>query len=65
MQTYDHIQAITFDVGGTLIQPYPSVGHLYAGIAERRTGQVFQPERLNRRFAAAWKARGEFQYTRT
>jgi putative hydrolase of the HAD superfamily len=64
MQTYDHIQAITFDVGGTLIQPHPSVGHVYAEIAERRTGQAFQPERLNRRFAAAWKARGDFQYTR-
>ena len=32
------IKAITFDVGGTLIEPWPSVGHAYAGVAARYAG---------------------------
>ena len=58
------IQAVTFDVGGTLIEPWPSVGHVYAEVASRHGLQNLSPERLNRNFAAAWRARKNFQHTR-
>ncbi|MFO1477664.1 MAG: HAD-IA family hydrolase [Verrucomicrobiota bacterium] len=57
------IQAVTFDVGGTLIEPRPSVGHIYAEVA-RRHGIQAAPEVLNERFKAAWRRRPEFDYTR-
>jgi phosphoglycolate phosphatase-like HAD superfamily hydrolase len=50
------IKAITFDVGGTLIEPFPSVGHIYAEIAAQHGHGKFSPEELNRRFVRAWKA---------
>lgn len=58
------IQAITFDVGGTLIQPWPSVGHVYAEVAARH-GIHVSPELLNKNFAAAWKAKSDFSHTRS
>ena len=57
------IKSVTFDVGGTLIEPWPSVGHVYAQIAERH-GFHFAPEELNTRFRAAWKARQNFRHSR-
>jgi len=30
------IRAISFDVGGTLIRPWPSVGHVYAEVAAQQ-----------------------------
>lgn len=54
---------MTFDVGGTLIEPWPSVGHLYAEVAAR-FGVGVEPERLNRQFAAAWRAKRGFDYSR-
>jgi putative hydrolase of the HAD superfamily len=57
------IKAVTFDVGGTLIEPWPSVGHVYAEIAERY-GHQFAPDELNQRFRAAWKAKRNFQHSR-
>jgi putative hydrolase of the HAD superfamily len=59
----DDIKAVTFDVGGTLIEPWPSVGHVYAEIAELH-GHQFAPETLNKQFRAAWKAKQNFQHTR-
>jgi dihydrofolate synthase/folylpolyglutamate synthase len=56
------IRAVTFDVGGTLIEPWPSVGHVYAQIAERH-GIHVSPETLNRQFIAAWKAKKNFGYS--
>ena len=50
------IQAITFDVGGTLIQPWPSVGHVYAEVAARHGLNKFSAEQLNARFKTAWRA---------
>jgi len=50
------IGAVTFDVGGTLIEPAPSVGHVYAEVAARHGAGIFEAELLNRRFAAAWRA---------
>jgi putative hydrolase of the HAD superfamily len=58
------IRAISFDAGGTLIAPRPSVGHVYAQVAEEQGLGAIQPELLNRQFAAAWKTRGPFDYSR-
>jgi putative hydrolase of the HAD superfamily len=58
------IQAVTFDVGGTLIQPWPSVGHVYAEVAARHGVRNVPPELLNARFKAAWRARKNFDHSR-
>jgi putative hydrolase of the HAD superfamily len=50
------VRAVTFDVGGTLIDPHPSVGHVYAEMAASITGSQFDTDLLERRFRAAWKA---------
>lgn len=55
--------AVTFDVGGTLIQPWPSVGHVYADVAARHGGVRLSPEDLNRNFALAWRAKRNFHHT--
>lgn len=58
------IRAITFDVGGTLIRPWPSVGHLYAEVASHYGIRHVTPEKLNSRFASAWKNHRDFRHTR-
>jgi putative hydrolase of the HAD superfamily len=58
------IRAITFDVGGTLIEPWPSVGHVYAEIARRHGVKNISEALLNARFKAAWQAETNFTYTR-
>jgi putative hydrolase of the HAD superfamily len=58
------IQAITFDVGGTLIEPWPSVGHIYAQVASEHGAGTFDEETLNRQFAAVWSAKSDFDYSR-
>ncbi len=50
------IRAITFDVGGTLIEPWPSVGHVYASVAGELGITGLSPARLNECFLTAWKA---------
>src|SRR5213083_2836034 len=57
------IKAVTFDVGGTLIEPWPSVGHVYTEVAERH-GLHFTPDDVNQRFRAAWKAKRNFRHSR-
>ena len=57
------IEAITFDVGGTLIEPWPSVGDVYASVA-RTHGFSVSPETLNRQFRAGWKRRRDFRHRR-
>lgn len=47
------IEAIFFDVGGTLVEVSPSVGHVYAGECARR-GAVVDPERIQQAFDTAW-----------
>jgi putative hydrolase of the HAD superfamily len=59
-----HIQAVTFDVGGTLIKPWPSVGHVYAEVAARHGLEQVPPEALNRQFGAAWRALKGFNHGR-
>lgn len=58
------ILAVTFDVGGTLIQCHPSVGHIYAEVAARH-GCRASPALLNRRFKNAWQALQAFRHTRS
>lgn len=47
-------KAILFDAGGTLLYPYPSVGEIYAEVAEEH-GQKFEASDLNRAFREVWK----------
>jgi putative hydrolase of the HAD superfamily len=58
------IEAITFDVGGTLIEPWPSVGEVYAAVAATH-GFSLSPQTLNRQFRAAWKQRRDFRHRRS
>lgn len=57
------VAAITFDVGGTLIEPWPSVGHTYAEVASRH-GIGIPAEQITQRFIEAWRQRGDFDYTK-
>jgi len=60
----DDIQAVTLDAAGTLVEPWPSVGDVYARVAEEcGIGPVSAGE-LNRRFGKAWKAKQGFDYSR-
>lgn len=59
------VQAVTFDVGGTLIEPWPSVGHVYAEVAARHGERGLDPDALARRFVTAWQEAGPgFDYSR-
>jgi putative hydrolase of the HAD superfamily len=49
------IRAVFFDVGGTLLQPWPSVGSIYARVAARHGIQRSAGE-LERSFRESWKA---------
>ena len=59
------IRAVTFDVGGTLIEVSPSVGHVYAEVAARHGVSGLSASLLNRRFVAAWRAARQFSYSRS
>ena len=58
----ENVSAITFDVGGTLIEPWPSVGHVYAEVAARH-GVRAEPEELTDRFVDAWNRKENFNYS--
>jgi putative hydrolase of the HAD superfamily len=60
MRTAMPIKAVTFDVGGTLIEPWVSVGHVYSEVATRHGVKNITPELLNARFRTAWTARRSF-----
>jgi putative hydrolase of the HAD superfamily len=47
-----------------LIEPWPSVGHIYAQEASRDGAKTLPAEIINLRFAQAWKALKDFRYTR-
>lgn len=57
------LKAITFDAGNTLLQPWPSVGAVYAEEAARQ-GVVAEAAVLESNFAEAWKAAHSFDYTK-
>jgi putative hydrolase of the HAD superfamily len=60
----DDIEAVTLDAAGTLVEPWPSVGDVYARVAEEcGIGPVSAGE-LNRRFGKAWKTKQGFDYSR-
>jgi putative hydrolase of the HAD superfamily len=61
---FTKIRAVTFDAGGTLIEPWPSVGHVYAAAARPHLSAEADPAVLNRQFRDAWKNRGSFNYSR-
>ena len=63
MNHLEGIRAVTFDVGGTLIEAWPSVGHVYAEVAARH-GVEADPAALNERFAESWRAKQNFDYSR-
>jgi putative hydrolase of the HAD superfamily len=58
------LRAISFDVGGTLVEPWPSVGHVYAAVAAEVGLPAVDPGLLNAQFASAWRARLNFDYSR-
>jgi putative hydrolase of the HAD superfamily len=58
------LQAITFDAAGTLLEPWPSVGAIYARIAEECGIGPVSVDALNHRFVEAWKAKKNFDYSR-
>lgn len=64
MQSFKNIQAVTFDVGGTLIDPWPSPGQVYAEVAGRHGWKELDPVALDRQFAQAWKSKRNFDYSR-
>lgn len=59
-----NIRAITFDVGGTLIEPWPSVGQVYAEVATRFGVKDIAPDWLTNRFRHAWETHSGFDYSR-
>src|SRR6184192_3648758 len=58
------IRAVTFDVGGTLIEPWSSVGEVYGAVARELGLGDFAAERLTDQFICGWKERGEFGYSK-
>jgi putative hydrolase of the HAD superfamily len=58
------IRAVTFDVGGTLLEPRGSVGEIYAAVAAEWGVTGLSPELLTQRFRAAWQARRDFNHSR-
>lgn len=58
------MRGLTFDAGGTLIEPWPSVGHVYAEVAASFGLAGIEPAALNRQFARAWSARRNFDHSR-
>lgn len=59
------VEAVTFDVGNTLITTWPSVGHVYAEIAARHGCVGVTPEIFETRFQAVWPGRLHLAETRS
>jgi putative hydrolase of the HAD superfamily len=59
-----NIKAITLDAGGTLVKPWPSVGHVYAGAAAGHCVRPVSADLLNQRFARAWRKLKNFNHRR-
>lgn len=58
------IRAVCFDVGGTLLDVWPSVGHVYASVACELGLAPCDPVLLSKRFGEAWRAKTNFNYSR-
>jgi REG-2-like HAD superfamily hydrolase len=61
-RAFNGIRAVTFDVGGTLIEAWPSVGSVYAEVAAKHDVKV-EAEALDRQFTQAWAAKKDFRYS--
>jgi putative hydrolase of the HAD superfamily len=59
------IRAVTFDVGGTLIYPWPSVGDVYCTVAAEYGYSNLLAAEVDQQFAKAWKSRSSFDYSRS
>ena len=59
------IQAVSFDVGGTLLEVSPSVGHVYAEVAAWHGIKGLSAAALNRKFTAVWRAATDFGHSRS
>lgn len=55
-QEMKKVRAVFFDAGGTLFRPFPSVGHVYAGLA-RKYGCSVSPDWVRGRFEEEWRRR--------
>ena len=64
MSSFQNIQAVTFDAGGTLIKPWPSVGHVYAEVAMHHGLKEISAAVLDERFAANWRELKQFNHGR-
>jgi putative hydrolase of the HAD superfamily len=49
------VRALFFDVGGTLVRPQPSVGAIYASVANQH-GMTVTAENMERAFRESWAA---------
>lgn len=58
MKRFEGIRAVTFDVGSTLIEAWPSVGRVYAEVAARHGCRLLDAEEMERRFRIAFEATG-------
>jgi len=65
MKQFKGIRAVTFDVGSTLIEPWPSVGHVYAEVAAAHGHANLSAADLERRFHAMLRKRGGSVNTRS
>ena len=59
------VRAVSLDAAGTLIEPHPSVGHVYAEVAADWGLGRWEPALLEARFRSAWGDRGCFDFSRT
>lgn len=57
------VRAITLDVGGTLIEPWPSVGDIYAEAASGFGLTELSATQLNSNFVSAWRSKRGFDYS--
>jgi len=60
---FAQIKVITFDVGGTLIDPFPSVGQVYASVARESNFPCPPPHELTATFSKVWKNKVGFDYS--
>ena len=57
------VRIVTFDVGGTLIDPFPSVGEVYAAAARESNFPCPPPHELTAAFSKVWKNKEGFDYS--
>jgi FMN phosphatase YigB (HAD superfamily) len=65
VQPQSPIRAVTFDVGDTLMEVWPSVDHVFAEVTARQGVDCLSAGLVGRRFAAAWKAARRLNYSRS